>query len=303
MFGRTLSTFSRASQAAPSIAQAARSASTFSQTQSSSSYSRGKYLVGAISVAGLMAWYNKPDGHASDALPAQPHPWDHKGLFNGLDHASMRRGWMVYKEVCAACHSLDLIAWRNLVGEIGTEDEVKEWAAENDYEDGPDDEGNMFDRPGKLTDRMPRPYANENQARSANAGALPPDLSLIKKARVGGEDYLFALLTGYREPPHGITLREDMFYNPYFGGGAIGMPQPLHDDMLEYEDGTPASISQMAKDVCVFLTWAAEPEHDERKRMGLKAFFVLALMTIPTLYFKRFKWSVVKTRQLRFTKQ
>ena len=218
------------------------------------------------------------------------------------DVCSIRRGWMVYQEVCSACHSLDLIAWRNLVGVVGTEAEVKEWAADHDYEDGPNDEGDMYDRPGALTDHIPRPYRNDNEARAGNNGALPPDLSLIKKARVGGEDYLFSLLTGYREAPHGVVLREGMHYNPYFAGGAIGMEQALHDEMIDYEDGTPSSISQMAKDVSVFLTWAAEPEHDERKRMGLKAFFVIALMCIPTLYFKRLKWSVVKTRQLRFTK-
>lgn len=267
-----------------------------------STYSKGKIVGGVLGAVTGLAFLGQQTAHASDALAAPQHPWEHKSFFNGLDHGSIRRGWMVYQEVCSACHSLDLIAWRNLVGVVGTEAEVKEWAADHDYVDGPDDQGDMFDRPGALTDHIPRPYRNDNEARAGNNGALPPDLSLIKKARVGGEDYLFSLLTGYREAPHGVTLREGMYYNPYFPGGAIGMEQALHDEMIDYEDGTPSSISQMAKDVSVFLTWAAEPEHDERKRMGLKAFFVIALMCIPTLYFKRLKWSVIKTRQLRFTK-
>ena len=114
------------------------------------------------------------------------------------------------------------------------------------------------------------PYANDNAARAANNGALPPDLSLIVKARHGGPDYIFALLTGYREPPAGVEIRPGLHYNPYFPGAAIGMAQQLFDGMVDYEDGTPATASQMAKDVTTFLNWAAEPEHDERKLMGLK---------------------------------
>jgi ubiquinol-cytochrome c reductase cytochrome c1 subunit len=197
---------------------------------------------------------------------------------------------------------LNLIHWRELVGVVGTEEEIKEMALEETYEDGPDDQGEMFDRPGRLTDVLPKPYPNDNAARAANSGALPPDLSLMKKARVGGEDYMFALLTGYFVPPKGLSLREGLYYNPYFPGGAIGMEQALHDGMVDYDDGTDNSISQMAKDVCVFLSWTAEPEHDERKKTGFKALFLLTLMAIPSLYFKRLKFAPIKTREIRFTK-
>ena len=196
---------------------------------------------------------------------------------------------------------MNLIAWRHLVDVVATEDEIKEMALDETYEDGPDDQGENFDRPGKLTDSLPKPYPNDNAARASNAGALPPDLSLIKKARVGGEDYLFSLLTGYHEPPKGVNLRDGLYYNPYFPGSAIGMAQALHDGMIDYDDGTDNSISQMAKDVSVFLSWAAEPEHDERKKLGFKSIFLLTLMAIPTLYFKRLKFAPLKTREIRFT--
>jgi len=189
-----------------------------------------------------------------------------------------------------------------LVGVVGTEEEVKEWASEHEYQDGPNENGEMFTRPGKLTDRMPLVYENETQARLANGGALPPDLSLMKKARHAGDDYMFALLTGYRDAPHGLQLREGLHYNPYFPGAAIGMTQALFEDMVEYEDGTPASISQMAKDVTAFLSWTAEPEHDERKKLGWKVLATISLMVVPTLYWKRFKFSVLKTRQVKFSK-
>lgn len=171
-----------------------------------------------------------------------------------------------------------------------------------DFPMEPDANGVVGERKGKLTDRLPMPYINEVAARDANNGALPPDLSLMKKARMNGEDYIFALLTGYCDPPVGFTLREGQHYNPYFPGSAISMAQALQEGAVTYDDGTEASISQMAKDVTSFLTWTSEPEHDERKKMGLRAMFTLALMAIPTLYFKRLKWSVLKSRQLRFTK-
>jgi len=220
-------------------------------------------------------------------------------MLETFDHASIRRGYQVYREVCSACHSLDRIAWRNLVGVSHTVDEVKAMAEEVEYEDGPNDEGNMFQRPGKLSDYMPRPYPNDEAARAGNAGALPPDLSLMTKARHGGADYIFSLLTGYVEPPPaGVEVREGMNYNPYFPGGMIGMARVLFDGLVEYPDGTPATTSQMAKDVVEFLSWAAEPELDERKRMGLQATIVLAAMTAISIWVKRFKWSAVKTRKI-----
>jgi len=199
---------------------------------------------------------------------------------------------------------LDRIAFRNLVNVSHTEDEVKELAAEVEVQDGPNDEGEMFGRPGKLSDYLPRPYANDNAARYSNNGALPPDLSLIIKARHGGENYVYSLITGYKDPPHGVNLRSGLYYNPYFPAGAIGMAPPLGaNDLVEYDDGTEATISQMAKDVSTFLCWAAEPEHDERKQMGLKGLLLLSLIAAPMYYLKKFKWSVIKNRVLTFRKR
>jgi ubiquinol-cytochrome c reductase cytochrome c1 subunit len=206
----------------------------------------------------------------------------------------------VYAQVCAACHGLKRIAYRNLVGVCYTEDEAKEMASEVEYLDGPDDTGEMFERPGKLSDYIKSPYKNENEARYANNGGLPPDLSLITKARHGNADYLFALLTGYREPPAGVIVAEGQYYNPYFPGGKIQMPQPLYDGSIEYEDGTPATASQMAKDVTTFLQWSAEPEQDERKKMGVKVMFGLGVAAVFAGWYKRHMWSVFKSRKISF---
>jgi ubiquinol-cytochrome c reductase cytochrome c1 subunit len=194
------------------------------------------------------------------------------------------------------------IAYRNLVDVAYTEAEMKEIAADVEVEDGPDDVGEMFQRPGKLADHIPAPYPNENAARAANNGAYPVDLSLVVKARPGGEDYLFSLLTGYKEPPAGIEVKPGMSYNPYFPGGQIAMPQQLTNDMVEYEDGTDASVSQLAKDVTTFLTWASEPHQDAHKLYGLKGIFLASLFLAQLVYWKRFKWSIFKMRRISFTK-
>ncbi|KAF8498681.1 cytochrome C1 family-domain-containing protein [Russula emetica] len=273
-------------------------------------YSRVTLVSATLLATGSFAWYTHLYGtlpfigevHASSpgevGLHPAAYPWPHKGWLDSFDHASIRRGYLVYKEVCAACHSLDRIAWRNLVGVSHTADEVKAMAEEVEYTDGPNDEGEMFQRPGKLSDYMPPPYPNEEAARASNQGALPPDLSLIIKARHGGADYLFSLLTGYVDPPAGVELRDGMNYNPYFPGGAISMPRVIFDGLVEYDDGTPATTSQMAKDVTNFLSWAAEPEHDERKKIGIKAVILFSALTALSLYVKRFKWNVIKNRKI-----
>uniref|UniRef100_A0A8C7X4W8 Cytochrome c-1 n=1 Tax=Oryzias sinensis TaxID=183150 RepID=A0A8C7X4W8_9TELE len=164
------------------------------------------------------------------------YPWSHAGPLSALDHSSIRRGYQVYKQVCSACHSMEYLAFRNLVGVSHTEDEMKAIAEEVEVVDGPDENGEMFTRPGKLSDYFPKPYANPEAARAANNGALPPDLSYIVNARHGGEDYVFSLLTGYCEPPAGVSVREGLYYNPYFPGQAIGMAPPIYNEILEYED-------------------------------------------------------------------
>ena len=245
---------------------------------------------------GLTSWYIYMYHHPASAMteteeglhPAS-YPWYHKHPLHTFDHESVRRGLQVYREVCSACHSLNRIAWRNLVGVTHTVDEAKAMAEEIEYEDGPNDEGEMFNRPGKLSDYFPPPYKNDEAARAANAAALPPDLSLIVKARHGGADYVFSLLTGYVDPlPAGLVIPEGMNYNPYFPGGAIAMARLLYDGLVEYEDTTiPATTSQMAKDVVTFLNWAAEPEHDDRKRMGFQAVIILSAMLAFSWWVKR----------------
>ncbi|KAF8603770.1 hypothetical protein BDV93DRAFT_492889 [Ceratobasidium sp. AG-I] len=255
------------------------------------------HLYGQLPFIGEMS-ANSP---AETGLHAAQYPWSHAGWLDSFDHASIRRGFQVYREVCAACHSLDRIAWRNLVGVSHTADEAKAMAEEVEYEDGPNDQGENFQRPGKLADYLPAPYPNEEAARASNAGAAPPDLSLIIKARHDGANYVFSLLNGYIDPPAGVEIREGLNYNPYFPGGSIGMARVLFDGLVEYDDGTPATTSQMAKDVVTFLNWAAEPEHDERKKMGLQAVIILSALTALSLYMKRFKWTVIKNRKLTYT--
>ncbi|XP_043216261.1 cytochrome c1, heme protein, mitochondrial-like [Amphibalanus amphitrite] len=235
---------------------------------------------------------------ASVQLHPQKLPWNHNGIIDSLDHASVRRGYEVYKQVCAACHSMRYVAYRNLVGVTHTEDEAKAEAEQIMVTDGPNDQGEMFQRPGKLSDYFPSPYPNDEAARAANNGALPPDLTYITSARHGGEDYLFHLLTGYCDPPAGVKLQDGQYYNPYFPGGAISMAQALYNEIIEYEDGTPATQSQLAKDVTTFLKWTAEPEHDTRKRMIIKTIMIFSVLIGISYYMKRMKWSVIKSRKL-----
>jgi ubiquinol-cytochrome c reductase cytochrome c1 subunit len=255
-----------------------------------------------VSTLGVAAYLSsrKQPAECSSALQPPSYPWNHRLPWQSFDHASIRRGHKVYTQVCSTCHSLDRIAYRHLVDVCYSEAEAKEIAKSNQVADGPDAEGEMFERPGMLSDYFPRPYPNDNAARFANNGALPPDLSLMIKARGRHEDYVFSLLVGYCDPPAGVTVREGLHYNPYFPGGKIAMAQPLSNGQVDFEDGTPNSMSQMAKDVSEFLCWAAEPEHDDRKRLGLKVLVFLGVFSIPTLYWKRFKWSVLKHRKLDF---
>ncbi|MDE3016084.1 MAG: cytochrome c1 [Pseudomonadota bacterium] len=216
--------------------------------------------------------------------------WPFSGIFGNVDKQAAQRGFQVYKEVCSACHPLTHIAFRNLEDIGFSEAEVKVLASSYQIADGPNDSGDMFQRPGKPSDYFPSPYANDEAGRALHNGALPPDLSLIIKARKNGPDYVYSLLTGFSPPPAGVMLTAGQNYNPYFPGGKLMMPPPLTEGQVTYTDGTPASVDQMTRDVVVFLQWAAEPEMEERKEMGIKALVYLAIFTIFMYLAKRNLW-------------
>jgi ubiquinol-cytochrome c reductase cytochrome c1 subunit len=239
--------------------------------------------------------------NGEDHIPSLDFGWSHSGALASYDYASVRRGFQVYRQVCASCHSIEKVAFRSLVGITHDEAAMKKVAETYEIEDGPDATGEMFERPGKLSDTIPGPYKNEEQARMANGGAYPPDLSLMTKARHGGPDYIISLLTGYVDAPHGKAMLPGLHYNPYFPGGAIAMGKQLEDGQLEYEDGTPATETQMAKDIACFLQWAAEPEHDVRKKGGVQFFIAILACLALTGYYKRFRWSIYKTRKITYT--
>lgn len=232
--------------------------------------------------------------HASEAQSPKQMPWHFNGVFGTFDRQSVQRGFQIYKEVCSACHSLNHIAYRNLE-EIGfNEAEIKAIAAEKNVLDGPNDEGEMFERPGRPSDYFVPPFANEKAARAANNGAYPPDLSLMSKARFDGPNYIYSLLTGYQEAPADTAMNEGMHYNPYFPGEQIAMAPPLAEGAVQYADGTVATVDQMAQDVVNFLQWAAEPEMEQRKRMGIKVILYLAVFTVLFWFAKKRIWSRLK---------
>ena len=222
--------------------------------------------------------------------------WSFAGPLGQYDRGQLQRGFKVYKEVCSACHSLDLIAFRNFKDLGYTDAQIKNYAAEFEVTDGPNDDGEMFERPARATDRFKGPYLNDKEAAYANNGALPPDFSLLAKARApergfptfifdiftmyaeNGADYVYSLLTGYEELPEGVDVLEGLHYNPYFvAGNALAMAQPLYEESVEYDDGTEASLDQQAKDVSAFMMWAADPNLPQRKQRGfIVLLFLLA---------------------------
>jgi len=235
-----------------------------------------------------------PAHSAGEAIPIPDRKFSFDGIFGTYDRASAQRGFQVYKEVCAACHGMRLVAYRNL-RELGlTEAQVAAIAAQVEVKDGPNDEGQMFERPGRPADRFRSPFANDAAARAANNGALPPDLSVMTKARAGGADYLFALLTGYVDPPAGVTLMDGMHYNQYYPGHQIAMGAPLNPDQVDYADGTKATVEQMAHDVSTFLQWAAEPELEQRRALGVKIIIFLTILAGLTYAVKRKVWADVE---------
>lgn len=255
-------------------------------------------FAGALLLAGP-AVRAADDGEeaASHEIEIPEHGFSFDGLFGTFDRAQLQRGFQVYQNVCAVCHGLHLVSYRHLAALGYNEAEIKAIAAAVQVTDGPNDEGEMFERPGLPSDRFKSPFPNENAARFANNGAYPPDLSLMAKARAGGPDYIVALLTGYHDAPAGFELLEGMNYNEYFPGHQIAMPPPLidgsitHEGNNTYEDGTPATVPQMAADVAGFLMWAAEPHMETRKQTGVKVVLFLLVMTGLLYAAKRKVWS------------
>ena len=250
----------------------------------------------AVAVTGIALITGTTAQAAGGAHAPQSVAWTFDGVFGKFDRAQLQRGYQVYKEVCAACHSMDYVAFRNL-GDAGgpelTEEQVKAIAAEYEVTDGPDDAGDMFERAALPKDKFPAPFANEQAARASNGGAYPPDLSLMAKARPNGPNYIYSLLVGYEDAPEGFELAEGMNYNPYFGGSQIAMAAPLSEDAVEYQDGTKASVDQMSKDVAAFMMWTAEPKLEERKSLGFKVMIYLVLLAALLYFVKRRVWEKV----------
>ena len=252
-----------------------------------------KSLIAATVAFAALSMNSPQASAAGEPIHLEKQDWSFSGLFGTFDRAAAQRGLQVYREVCATCHSLNFIAFRNLA-ELGySGDEVKAIAAEYEVVDGPNDDGEMFTRPGIPSDYFVAPYPNDNAARASNGGALPPDLSLMVEARAGFEDYMYGLLVGYTEPPEGMEISEGMHYNKVYPGHQIAMGQPLYEDSVTYSDGTSASIDQMARDVTTFLTWASEPNLETRKRAGVAV--ILFLIVASGLFYasKRKIWADV----------
>jgi ubiquinol-cytochrome c reductase cytochrome c1 subunit len=250
-------------------------------------------------------------------LPPKEMHWSNEGPLGKFDQAQLQRGYKVYREVCSSCHAMNLMYFRNL-GQPGgpffdpkyknpnENPYVKAIAAEYQVNDVDSETGDTVQRPGTSADRFPAPFPNEPAARASNGGALPPDLSVIVKARHEGSQYVYSLLTGYSNPPAGLKVDPGKHYNPYFPGdltafwsgdhkhvppgGVIGMAPPLASGKVTFDDGSPSTVEQQAKDVVAFLTWAAEPKAQERKQFGLAAMIYLGIFTILLWFSYRRVW-------------
>jgi ubiquinol-cytochrome c reductase cytochrome c1 subunit len=248
-----------------------------------------KLALAVIGAALLAAPAVRAQDEGTPSLPRQS--WSFDGPFGTFDRAALQRGLQVYSEVCSNCHSMNLLAYHDLSGIGYSENEIKAIAAQKQVTDGPNDQGDMFQRPGRPSDHFVPPFPNDQANRAAHNGALPPDLSVITYAREGGPDYVYDLLTGFTNPPPGVTLRDNMNYDPYFPGHQIAMPPPLSGDDVTYADGTKATAQQEAHDVVTFLAWAADPHTEDRKRTGAKVVIFLLGMTGILYAAKRKIWA------------
>ena len=268
--------------------------------------------VGAVAAEGEGGHNEAEPTHFPIRKPPEM-SWSFAGPFGTFDRGQLQRGLKVYKESCAACHSMNLVAFRTLEGLGYSEGQVRALAAEYEVQDGPNADGEMFMRPALPSDHFPAPFPNEEAAAASNNGAAPPDFSLIAKARgvergfptfvfdvftqyaEGGPDYIHALLTGYgEEPPAGMEIAEGTHYNPYFiAGKSLAMPKPIEDGAVAYDDGSPETVEQYSKDVAAFLMWAAEPHMEDRKKTGFRVMVFLVLFAGLLYLTKRKIWSAV----------
>jgi ubiquinol-cytochrome c reductase cytochrome b/c1 subunit len=277
---------------------------------------RAAPLVSAVivlSIAGALFVGSTQNARAAEENTPPANKWSFAGPFGKFDRGALQRGLKVYKEVCSNCHALSYVAFRNLAEPGGpgyTPAQAAALAAEYKIKDGPNDQGEMFERPGRPADYFPSPFPNEQAARAANGGAAPPDLSLITKARSyergfpwfifdfftqyqeQGPDYVAAILQGFEDkPPEGVTIPEGSYYNKYFPGHAIKMPKPLSDGQVTFDDGSPATVAQYAKDVTTFLMWAAEPHMEARKQLGFQVFAFLIVFAGLMYFTKKKVWA------------
>jgi len=225
--------------------------------------------------------------------------WSFEGIWGTFDRGSLRRGYQVYNEVCASCHSMQLLSYRNLSENGGPEfslEDVKNIAASFEVIDGPNNEGEMFTRPGRLSDKFVKPYANIKAAEAANGGAYPPDMSVLVKARKGGANYIYSILLGYENSPDGFELEDGVYYNKYMPGNKIKMPSVLSDGLLDYNDGTEATVEQMAKDIATFLSWASEPSLETRHKIGFKVILYLIALAVLIYFSMRRLWLRIETK-------
>ena len=239
-------------------------------------------------------------GIAAESVNLLHNQWSFEGLFGTFDRPSLRRGYQVYKEVCSTCHSMKLLSYRNLSEHGGPEfslENTKNIAASFEVIDGPNSEGDMFTRSGRLSDRFVKPYSNIQAAKSANGGAYPPDMSVLAKARKGGANYIYSILLGYENPPGDLELEEGVYYNKYMPGHNIKMPNVLSDGLLDYADGTEATVEQMAKDIATFLTWASEPSLEARHKMGFKVILYLIILALSVYLSMKKLWSRIETKE------
>jgi len=242
-------------------------------------------LCGVLSLSVVSGAYA-----AKEAVKPPQMEWSFDGVFGTYDRAALQRGFLVYKQVCSACHAMSKLSYRNLAEMGYSDEEVKAIASQYSVMDGPNDEGEMFERPARPSDPFANPYANKKQAIYANNGAYPPDMSLLAKARKDGPNYIYGLLTGYEDPPEGKELMQGQYWNKYMPGHIIAMARPLMDEQVPYEDGAPQTVSQYSKDLAHFLMWSAEPHMETRKKTGVMVFLFLLVFTGLMYAVKRKIW-------------